>query len=146
MHYASLLAPSDLFFVFFFFLMIRRPPRSTLFPYTTLFRSRAPRDGVRGGDIALPEVEQRVGGRCPGHAVGIAEEHERDPRGVEPAVLGGVTGDRDPAARPVSGAGDRAVGGAQPGVALLGVIDAVLVVARGDVDVGQPGAAQGGVE
>src|SRR2546422_8505925 len=25
---------------FFFFLMIRRPPRSTLFPYTTLFRSR----------------------------------------------------------------------------------------------------------
>src|SRR2546427_5637144 len=31
---------SLLLFVFFFFLMIRRPPRSTLFPYTTLFRSR----------------------------------------------------------------------------------------------------------
>src|SRR5580693_9893468 len=32
--------PSTLFvFLFFFFLMIRRPPRSTLFPYTTLFRS-----------------------------------------------------------------------------------------------------------
>src|SRR2546422_7291409 len=29
--------------IFFFFLMIRRPPRSTLFPYTTLFRS--PRRG-----------------------------------------------------------------------------------------------------
>src|SRR6185436_20885865 len=28
------------FICFFFFLMIRRPPRSTLFPYTTLFRSR----------------------------------------------------------------------------------------------------------
>src|SRR5256885_17189143 len=27
------------FAIFFFFLMIRRPPRSTLFPYTTLFRS-----------------------------------------------------------------------------------------------------------
>src|SRR5256885_6488319 len=27
----------------FFFLMIRRPPRSTLFPYTTLFRSMRPR-------------------------------------------------------------------------------------------------------
>src|ERR1035441_11041868 len=27
---------------FFFFLMIRRPPRSTLFPYTTLFRSTVP--------------------------------------------------------------------------------------------------------
>src|SRR5699024_12481206 len=31
-----------LFFLFFFFLMIRRPPRSTLFPYTTLFRSILP--------------------------------------------------------------------------------------------------------
>src|SRR6266487_2523284 len=30
---------------FFFFLMIRRPPRSTLFPYTTLFRSRSRRCG-----------------------------------------------------------------------------------------------------
>src|SRR6266498_4816021 len=29
-------------FSIFFFLMIRRPPRSTLFPYTTLFRSRRP--------------------------------------------------------------------------------------------------------
>src|SRR2546427_4437509 len=36
---------------FFFFLMIRRPPRSTLFPYTTLFRSRAARwcAGARRG-------------------------------------------------------------------------------------------------
>src|SRR5688572_32139693 len=33
---------------FFFFLMIRRPPRSTLFPYTTLFRSGRP-DGVPDG-------------------------------------------------------------------------------------------------
>src|SRR3712207_6872617 len=30
---------ADGFRLFFFFLMIRRPPRSTLFPYTTLFRS-----------------------------------------------------------------------------------------------------------
>src|SRR6266852_2091866 len=29
-----------LYYHLFFFLMIRRPPRSTLFPYTTLFRSR----------------------------------------------------------------------------------------------------------
>src|SRR5688572_32771846 len=34
--------------VFFFFLMIRRPPRSTLFPYTTLFRSRGSRQPDRG--------------------------------------------------------------------------------------------------
>src|SRR2546429_4697885 len=34
--------------IFFFFLMIRRPPRSTLFPYTTLFRSEetAARQGI----------------------------------------------------------------------------------------------------
>src|SRR2546422_4530456 len=44
-------------YIFFFFLMIRRPPRSTLFPYTTLFRSRrgredssrAPRDPANRG-------------------------------------------------------------------------------------------------
>src|SRR2546422_10528850 len=39
-------APSSLFF---FFLMIRRPPRSTLFPYTTLFRS--PSTGVLANPI-----------------------------------------------------------------------------------------------
>src|SRR2546426_3868219 len=33
---------------FFFFLMIRRPPRSTLFPYTTLFRSAADLAGCVG--------------------------------------------------------------------------------------------------
>src|SRR3712207_9214931 len=35
--------------LFFFFLMIRRPPRSTLFPYTTLFRSRHPGRARRAG-------------------------------------------------------------------------------------------------
>src|SRR2546430_12624644 len=34
--------PSSMMSVSFFFLMIRRPPRSTLFPYTTLFRSPSP--------------------------------------------------------------------------------------------------------
>src|SRR5215469_18953503 len=37
-------------FLFFFFLMIRRPPRSTLFPYTTLFRSR---QGVNSAETIL---------------------------------------------------------------------------------------------
>src|SRR5471032_2196532 len=37
----------------FFFLMIRRPPRSTLFPYTTLFRSPLARDGVHEKARAL---------------------------------------------------------------------------------------------
>src|SRR5216683_4923699 len=38
---------------FFFFLMIRRPPRSTLFPYTTLFRSITRERGQRGGFLLL---------------------------------------------------------------------------------------------
>src|SRR5947207_4173209 len=44
---------------FFFFLMIRRPPRSTLFPYTTLFRSRA----VAGDPAALDQHRDRGQGR-----------------------------------------------------------------------------------
>src|SRR2546429_9670010 len=40
LHVSSLiLSASHPYFYLFFFLMIRRPPRSTLFPYTTLFRS-----------------------------------------------------------------------------------------------------------
>src|SRR5947209_11922816 len=35
----------------FFFLMLRRPPRSTLFPYTTLFRSVPRRPGVQGARV-----------------------------------------------------------------------------------------------
>src|SRR5258708_13774626 len=43
--------------VFFFFLMIRRPPRSTLFPYTTLFRSRYFLDGgFRYGESLFAHV------------------------------------------------------------------------------------------
>src|SRR3712207_8048121 len=38
-------------YVCFFFLMIRRPPRSTLFPYTTLFRS-----GLEGTSAALQQL------------------------------------------------------------------------------------------
>src|SRR5687768_18465086 len=47
---------SCLFFSFFFFLMIRRPPRSTLFPYTTLFRSRLPVPFMKRS-IAAPSGE-----------------------------------------------------------------------------------------
>src|SRR6266446_10039347 len=45
------------FLLVFFFLMIRRPPRSTLFPYTTLFRSRH-RAGTRG-PAAVPAAHRR---------------------------------------------------------------------------------------
>src|SRR5438876_12458429 len=45
---------------FVFFLMIRRPPRSTLFPYTTLFRSVAALSAF-GGKGDLPDQAARVG-------------------------------------------------------------------------------------
>src|SRR2546426_5700114 len=66
---------------YFFFLMIRRPPRSTLFPYTTLFRSVVPpvprgrrRPGVnpvtapRARRRRLPLLDQR-------HLLLRSEEH-----------------------------------------------------------------------
>src|SRR3546814_3450229 len=56
-------------FVYFFFLMIRRPPRSTrtdtLFPYTTLFRSKLPAEGP-------------VGRACIGRREGLAPAHRRN--------------------------------------------------------------------
>src|SRR5205823_13071399 len=72
------------FFLFlFFFLMIRRPPRSTLFPYTTLFRS-SPRAGQEGerlgsgvGDLRLRPPGHRVpaGHRAGGDRLYRSEEH-----------------------------------------------------------------------
>src|SRR3712207_8753214 len=46
-----------------FFLMIRRPPRSTLFPYTTLFRSR-PRAPAPCRGTRPPPAASRSGGAC----------------------------------------------------------------------------------
>src|SRR5574341_435619 len=46
--------PDTIVFFVFFFLMIRRPPRSTLFPYTTLFRSVRVDDLACFGDHAQP--------------------------------------------------------------------------------------------
>src|SRR5437016_11224565 len=50
-----------------FFLMIRRPPRSTLFPYTTLFRSSV------AEDLEPPQHRGRRGPGANGH--GRSEEH-----------------------------------------------------------------------
>src|SRR3712207_8577482 len=63
--------------------MIRRPPRSTLFPYTTLFRSRRPAPGVAGehagGDRA---VRARAGRqrRAPRRAVPPGRALRDEPR------------------------------------------------------------------
>src|SRR5262252_10715605 len=47
-------------FCLFFFLMIRRPPRSTLFPYTTLFRSRARASRNPGRSSARAARRRRI--------------------------------------------------------------------------------------
>src|SRR5476651_2846005 len=63
------MAPGFILFVFlvrFFFLMIRRPPRSTLFPYTTLFRSSLVRELL----LALTAAQFFVG-----HGLHRSEEH-----------------------------------------------------------------------
>src|SRR3989338_7005073 len=44
---------SSISYSFFFFLMIRRPPRSTLFPYTTLFRSGNSFFALTGGKVGV---------------------------------------------------------------------------------------------
>src|SRR2546426_721865 len=62
----------------FFFLMIRRPPRSTLFPYTTLFRSHGRHD--------LARRDRRA--RVDAHA---------DPGAHEPALPAPAVGAREPA-------------------------------------------------
>src|SRR5258708_38530240 len=49
---------------YFFFLMIRRPPRSTLFPYTTLFRSRPTIARGQRPDPAAAEIEHLRRSRC----------------------------------------------------------------------------------
>src|SRR5256885_6994330 len=46
---------------FFFFLMIRRPPRSTLFPYTTLFRSGNGRARLEPRPVSQPWLVEAVG-------------------------------------------------------------------------------------
>src|SRR3712207_6965158 len=65
--------------------MIRRPPRSTLFPYTTLFRSRWSRSGVKAattGQLSLDLMGLDTGTELPG------EEEAEEPG------LGWAEGDR----------------------------------------------------
>src|SRR2546429_6751323 len=62
----------------FFFLMIRRPPRSTLFPYTTLFRSgRRVREGAAGDRPArrVAARGRRPRPRAATRRAGRSEEH-----------------------------------------------------------------------
>src|SRR5689334_24335282 len=67
-------------FRLFFFLMIRRPPRSTLFPYTTLFRSAraVPVDALRAGRADAREPDEGHRQRARGSSRGGARIQARD--------------------------------------------------------------------
>src|SRR3712207_9064202 len=76
--------------VLFFFLMIRRPPRSTLFPYTTLFRSM-------GGELAhvRPHLRDQDLGRPAVYSWdGIQELNFLGERGDHPLYLDAQLSDR----------------------------------------------------
>src|SRR3712207_9060512 len=111
----------------FFFLMIRRPPRSTLCPYTTLFRSvGTPAAVVAGGSAGVGRA-QRVDGLVPGHVGG--EAGQRPVAVAEDVVDGG---------EPAGVVADRVLGGhADPAVQL----DRLLA----DVPAGAAGLQPGGV-
>src|SRR5258708_27492670 len=72
---SCLLAARAFAVYFFFFLMIRRPPRSTLFPYTTLFRSGRSCEGWQG-DCRQGQGRRREDGRLHAGGLGLrSEEH-----------------------------------------------------------------------
>src|SRR3712207_7893534 len=70
-----------MFVLFFFFLMIRRPPRSTLFPYTTLFRSREPH--VRLQAVEGLRAAHAEGAPRPHHQHHLGGRRHRQPRADE---------------------------------------------------------------
>src|SRR5437868_14044876 len=64
--YPTLVSVSHSMLFLFFFLMIRRPPRSTLFPYTTLFRSAGLSAVGSGGGVLCKESVAGANGFCRG--------------------------------------------------------------------------------
>src|SRR3712207_8485236 len=92
-------------FDLFFFLMIRRPPRSTLFPYTTLFRSSRPSVAGRpAGRSARSPTDHRDGAPFHEHPIARRRDHARDTdlqlRGYLVTRLTGTTSPTTPARPP----------------------------------------------
>src|SRR2546427_6268182 len=71
----------------FFFLMIRPPPRSTLFPYTTLFRSPGVVTSLTRFTVAPPQVSEAVGGV----KLGVAGHSMEAVTPADPIVGAGLT-------------------------------------------------------
>src|SRR2546421_11429839 len=105
--------------LFFFFLMIRRPPRSTLFPYTTLFRSPARSRQPEGADRAehapvrrRPNGQQRAPDRGARDGKVLARQgraREIPPPGPAPHRSGKARSHRSPRYRRSGGGAARAV-------------------------------------
>src|SRR2546421_8586519 len=57
--------------------MIRRPPRSTLFPYTTLFRSQRRRDGLRVDELQAHRIHGDARERQRGRGPPAAQRRDR---------------------------------------------------------------------
>src|SRR5256886_3787435 len=72
--------------MFFFFLMIRRPPRSTLFPYTTLFRSGVARVTELQRRQVLADVIMQFGRIHDGH-LAMPLEPFKDPGLTRPTPV-----------------------------------------------------------
>src|SRR2546430_17636505 len=77
--------------------MIRRPPRSTLFPYTTLFRSRTT------GDRFLGRLPSRPRGRLA--ALAVSDVLQGLPKRRQPALHHSDSGRRRPGGVPLAGTG-----------------------------------------
>src|SRR5438034_10656099 len=84
---------SRLFLSFFFFLIIRRPPRSTLFPYTTLFRSGCLSAARPPGEEIRPAVPDEARG-VHHEPVGLDERQgvEDPPEALDGHLFGDVMG------------------------------------------------------
>src|SRR2546430_13031384 len=97
----------------FFFLMIRRPPRSTLFPYTTLFRSRGGRF-VRAEFLLPAWIARAENGRGHGREPGDRRGGGRlGDGGGEETGLGKDDAERDPHYRSQPGGVPRRMPGSE---------------------------------
>src|SRR3989442_7392035 len=72
--------------------MIRRPPRSTLFPYTTLFRSAAIKHDRVTSDTRIEAAEDALGRGAEG--VDVRRDRERHLLALDPEVTTGVSRER----------------------------------------------------
>src|ERR1039458_10520290 len=91
--------------LFFFFLMIRRPPRSTLFPYTTLFRSQG-----------SPAILHRLANLRPGGGRSLrSEEHTSELQSLRQLVCRLLLEKKQPLTRSLQTSGRHERGSAKVG-------------------------------